>query len=723
MPPPFSHIMAGNKRKRNVKDIAPVATGIKYFFDNQRRRQQLEQDASSISSPLQPSFRSTPIQQGDAIASGPLKTSELGQDTIDVQKDLAVHAQSQTRKAVEPKYQTAPILSLGGNAGDESVQSQPLTTNALYFDPYAYPVSTWPSLKGRRCAPYSFLASAFALMGDTSSRIVMIDVLCNMLQVIMVHTPDDVLPCLWLCSSNLGSGVELGIGPQVLTKALSAVSGGLPASRLRKLYQDHGDWGDVAYAIKANIRTIAGSPQSLRVRYVFDQLRVVLARLKGKGMVAQKAGVVQRLLVTCQSGTEARYLIRTCVGNLRTGAVEKTVLLALARACVLINRPAIRRAGEVDDVFQRAQAVLKECYAQCPSWDLLLPWLKETRWDVDRIFERCGITVGVPLKPMLGQITRSLADVFIKLASRHFVCESKYDGQRAQIHMDDQGNAKLYSRHLEDMTEKYPDIVRVLPEICELETKSFIMDAEIVAVTEEGKIQPFQILSNRERKNVTVSGIKVRVCIMAFDLMYLNGVSLLRLSFRDRRDRLFRHFKRIPGVFDFTCSLTAFGSPDSFEMVERFFKESIKQGCEGMMVKVLDQPSEEKQKQLLSTYEPDKRLESWLKVKKDYLEGIGDSLDLVPIGAWYGNGRKVGWFSPVLLACYNPENGTFESVCKCMSGFSDAFYKSMKQFYSETNDVGTTRILEHPRHDYVTNLQPDGNYAAAKGGLFVCLFV
>ena len=54
-----------------------------------------------------------------------------------------------------------------------------------------------------------------------------------------------------------------------------------------------------------------------------------------------------------------------------------------------------------------------------------------------------------------------------------------------------------------------------------------------------------------------------------------------------------------------------------------------------------------------------------IKLIKDYLEGLGDSLDLVPIGAWWGQGRKAGWWSPILLACHNPETGALEAVCKC----------------------------------------------------------
>ena len=66
----------------------------------------------------------------------------------------------------------------------------------------------------------------------------------------------------------------------------------------------------------------------------------------------------------------------------------------------------------------------------------------------------------------------------------------------------------------------------------------------------------------------------------------------------------------------------------------------------------------------------DKRTAAWLKLKKDYVAGLGDSLDLVPVGAWHGNGRKAQWWSPVLLAVWDPDAGRLVAVCKCMSGAS-----------------------------------------------------
>jgi len=96
---------------------------------------------------------------------------------------------------------------------------------------------------------------------------------------------------------------------------------------------------------------------------------------------------------------------------------------------------------------------------------------------------------------------------------------------------------------------------------------------------------------------------------------------------------------------------------------------------------------------LPATYEPDKRTSAWLKLKKDYVTGLGDSLDLVPIGAWHGNGRKAQWWSPVLLALQDGRTGRLVAVCKCMSGFTDVFYKAMRERYADDSDACSRQNL------------------------------
>jgi len=113
----------------------------------------------------------------------------------------------------------------------------------------------------------------------------------------------------------------------------------------------------------------------------------------------------------------------------------------------------------------------------------------------------------------------------------------------------------------------------------------------------------------------------------------------------------------------------------------------------------------------LTAVEPDKRTLGWCKVKKDYADG-SDSMDLVPIGAWHGNGRKAGWWSPILLALRNEEDGTLQAVCKCISGFTDQFYKDLNVTYSPS---GPNTTYDKP-WEYESALTPESTLLACTGG-------
>jgi len=108
---------------------------------------------------------------------------------------------------------------------------------------------------------------------------------------------------------------------------------------------------------------------------------------------------------------------------------------------------------------------------------------------------------------------------------------------------------------------------------------------------------------------------------------------------------------------------------------------------------ITEKPSSGRRKALVATYEPDKRIDSWLKVKKDY-SLTTDTLDLIPIGGWHGQGRKSAWWSPILLAVRNPSTGGLEAVTKCISGFTDAFYKANKEKYAE----GSDNVISRPSY-------------------------
>ncbi|KAM0528110.1 hypothetical protein ACHAPS_002341 [Verticillium nonalfalfae] len=385
---------------------------------------------------------------------------------------------------------------------------------------------------------------------------------------------------------------------------------------------------------------------------------------------------------------------------------------------------------ELAEVWAKAEEIVKACFAKRPNYNDLVPILLEIGV-CDELLLRCGLTLHIPLRPMLGSITRDLTEMLTKLQGRDFACEYKYDGQRAQIHCDVKGKVSIFSRHLELMTDKYPDLVALMPQIRGEGVDSFVMEGEVVAIDRQtGDVKNFQALTNRARKDVAIGSIQVDVCMYSFDLMYLNGEPLLDRPFRERRELLRSMFIEVPHQFTWVKSLDA-TSQDSDAVLD-FFKSATDVKCEGIMVKILDNlteipyqggevdapvdemeepqtPSKRKvtgktaengakkktrRKPLLATYEPDKRLDSWLKVKKDYNASF-DTIDMVPVAGWHGQGRKAKWWSPILLAVRNEDSGSFEVVCKCISGFTDTFYKANREFYDDGS--GGSGVIQNIR--------------------------
>lgn len=145
----------------------------------------------------------------------------------------------------------------------------------------------------------------------------------SFLHLLLYASPIDLTPSLYLLSNHLLPSYlpsELGIGSQILTKAVQEVSGLQPRD-LKKLWEKWGDPGDVAYEAKSNLRTLV-KPSPLLVGDVYQRM-LGLSRIKGSQSGRIKSDVVRKLMVQAR-GEEVRFLVRSLVGNLRVGPASDT---------------------------------------------------------------------------------------------------------------------------------------------------------------------------------------------------------------------------------------------------------------------------------------------------------------------------------------------------------------------------------------------------------------
>ncbi|KAH1368004.1 hypothetical protein KXW98_003942 [Aspergillus fumigatus] len=618
----------------------------------------------------------------------------------------------------------------------EKVQA---TLKATGTEPY-------PDWKPGEPVPYAALCKTFSLIEMTTKRLIILAHCSLFLRQVLRLTPQDLLPTVQLMINKLAAdyaGIELGIGESFIMKAIGE-STGRSLAVIKADQHEIGDLGLVAAKSRSNQPTMF-KPKPLTVRGVHEGL-IAIAKIQGQGSQDKKISAIKKLLSAADAATagkggkgvditkdkggasEAKFIVRFLEGKLRLGLAEKTVLVALAQA-VVAHEAAVR--GEKTpspEKMAQGEAVLKTVYSELPAYEVIIPaMLEHGLFNLPKV---CKLQPGIPIKPMLAKPTKSITEVLNRFEGKNFTCEYKYDGERAQIHYvapdvvhhypgakttlqkDSKGLSAIFSRNSEDLSKKYPDVLAKLETWVKDGVKSFVLDCETVAWdTVNKKVLPFQQLMTRKRKDVKAEDVKVKVCIFAFDLLFLNGEPTVKKTLRERRELLHKSFEVVEGEFQFAQH----GDTNDLEEIQNLLDESVKASCEGLMVKMLD--TEE------SGYEPSKRSRNWLKVffidayfypasdsadiyqvKKDYLAGVGDSLDLVVLGAYYGRGKRTSVYGAFLLAAYNSSTQTYETICNIGTGFSEAL---LEELYKELSPLTIDRPKPFYSHSNVPKDQPD----------------
>lgn len=487
---------------------------------------------------------------------------------------------------------------------------------------------------------FSILAQTFQRMESTAKRLE----LTQMLVELFEKTPHEVIPrIVYLLQGKIRpefEGVELGVAEKLAMRAVSK-SSGIPVSRIQDEYRRSGDLGHASSVILAQKTQTTFLAENITVERVYETL-FRIAKLEGPRSQDKKMRYISSLLNDAEP-LEAGYILKILLGTLRLGVAENTVMDALAVAFTgdKANRKALEHAYNVSsDLGMVAGTISADGLQGILEFDMIM-------------FN--------PVRPMLADRVKSEQEAVGKMGGE-FAAEYKLDGERVQIHVDGQRVA-LFSRSLENISGYYPDIMERIPGA--VAADSAILEAEAVAINEDtGGFLPFQELMHRRRKyNIEKAVMQYPIAVNFFDILYCNGESLLESGYLERRRMLEKVVKEDGFARHIPMTLVREAAD-----IEDFFENSINAGSEGLMLKTADGP-----------YRAGSRGSHWLKLKREYQNELGDSLDLVVIGGFFGKGRRTGMYGTLLLAAYNEDEDVFTSICKVGTGFSDEDLDQMYQ--------------------------------------------
>ena len=486
---------------------------------------------------------------------------------------------------------------------------------------------------------FSIIAEMFEKMEKTSSRIELTNILVELLK----KTPQKIIPnIVYLLQGVIRpnfEGVELGIAEKLAIRAISK-SAGLPIKKIEDDYRDGGNLGLTASNMLKLKTQTTFTVEKITLERVYETL-FKIASLEGKGSQDLKMKYISSLLNDA-APIEAKFVLNILLGTLRLGIAENTVMDALAITFTgkKENRKQIEDAYNVSSDLGKVSEVIAQD-------------------GLDGI-KKFQISLFNPIRPMLADRIKSEEEAIKKMPAE-FAAEYKLDGERVQIHKQ-MDKIVLFSRSVENITKYYPDIVENIGN--SLHVNQGIFEAEIVAINENtGEFLPFQELMHRRRKyKLKEAVLQYPITVNFFDVLYCDKKNCLDLKYSERRKILENSVNE--NNFAKLIPMTIVKNENQ---IEDFLENSINSGCEGLMLKILD-----------AAYRAGVRGGNWLKLKREYRNELGDSLDLVVIGAYFGKGRRTGRYGTLLLATYNEETDNFPSICKVGTGFTD---ESLDQLY------------------------------------------
>lgn len=413
---------------------------------------------------------------------------------------------------------------------------------------------------------------------------------------------------------------NLKIGPGLIERSISLATGA-SISEVKDLFRDYGEYGEVAYLLKKP------KDSELTVQEIYEAIKL-LPKLK---KIRERELHVSSLL-RASTPTEAKYVVRLLLGDLKLGFHTRTVIRAAARAYevpseLIENACAIM--GLTKGITLASEGILK---------------LSEVK-----------IRPGQFIKPQLAHLYEPDKTVYPARA------EYKLDGSRLQIHKWG-SKVWLFSRRGLEKSQTLPEIVEIAEKF---HAQRCIVDSEIIAIDNAGNPLPFQSLLERtvprklSPKELEERKQKVKVTIKAFDILFLNGQELINLPLSKRREYL---LEVVPAEY----IVEGVDCQNEVELMH-LYEEALRQKYEGIVVKSLSSP-----------YEAGRRTHTWLKLKPER-----DTIDCTIVKALHGKGKRAGLYSSFLLAVRDPKEKKLYTIGK-VSNLSEETMDTIRTIIEKT---------------------------------------
>jgi len=463
---------------------------------------------------------------------------------------------------------------------------------------------------------------------------------------------------------------EIGVASRLILKAINKATG-ISVDSIELKWKEKGDLGLVAESLVSKKRQKTLFSAAITTKKVFSNLRK-LPELKGMGSVEQKVAIIAELLTSAKP-LEARYIVRTVLEELRVGvgagSIRDAIVWAFFSKKISLRYDKKENKIVIDDraEYNRYIDAVQNAYDLTNDFAVVAEKAKEYGL---KGLELTDITIGRPIKVMLALKVKDIEEGFERVGKPAQI-EQKYDGFRVQAHKE-KGKIILFTRRLDNVTKQFPELVKYVKE--HVKGDSFIIDSECVGFEPKTKkYLPFQNISQRIKRkyDVELMAKKFPVEMNVFDVLYYNGKNLIKEEFKKRRKLIERIVKEAPKKIRLAKKLVSSNAKE----VEKFYKEAIKTGEEGVMFKKLDAP-----------YKPGARVGFMVKLK-----GEQEALDLVIVGADWGEGKRAKWLSSFTLACI--DNGNFLEIGKVGTGIKEKEEEGVS-FNQLTNELKPLIISE-----------------------------